>query len=140
MICLKSMPEYSDGKHTLSNEGCNKLSEIFNQQYIPDYDLNMLSNEEKKRLFNALRICAVRAFKDGAFAENFVRDLFETIRDIVHNAPEYTINQEDGLDKKVKAEASGYTQQMSALIEFYYDKEKERNVISSIWINQRGLL
>ncbi len=140
MIYLKSMPQDNGRKYQLNERTYNKLSEIFNNRYLPGYRLDILSAEEKKRLFTALYICAVRAITDGAFAENFIKDLFETVREIVHGAPEYAIDKKDGLIREVEITASGYTQQMSAVIKFYYDQNKGRNVISSIWVNQRGVL
>ncbi len=134
------MPRYKGEKKGLDSNTYRKLSEIFNQRYIPGYRLNILTSEEKKRLFNALYICTVRAIIDGALAKHFIRDLFETVREIVHGAPEYRIDKKDRLIKEAEITASGYTQQMSATIKFYYDKNRGRNVISSIWVNQRGIL
>ena len=135
------MPQDNGKKYTLDSRTYNKLVEIFNQKYVLGYSLSILNSEERKRLFNAFYICAVRAITNGALEESFVKALFETVSEIVHGAPEYRIDKKDRLNnKEAGIMASGYKQQMSAVIKFYYDKKKGRNVISSIWINQRGLL
>ena len=119
------MPNDNDKKyrpkqrHIIPNDEYARLCKSYNESYLPEYNLEYLTSDEKARLFNVLFIATARSYVDGVFAEHFVRAVFEEVRDIVHGVPPY--------DKKISKtkigsiKTSGYTKQMSAIIRYYYD-------------------